>query len=116
MSELSELQMQFSEKIVQLECFILSNGWRFTDGDAYRDERVHGKFGVSGGYGSKNSVHKLRLARDINLRINNKYVKDGSCDEYKLLGAYWEASHPLARWGGRFNDANHFSFEYNGFK
>lgn len=118
---LSKLQREFSAKLVQLKAFILSNGWELTEGDAHRDIRLHGEFGEKKGYGAAYSVHKLRLADDINLWVNDKLVTDGNCDEYKLLGDYWEASHPLARWGGNFKgksagDANHFSFEYQGCK
>jgi hypothetical protein len=27
------------------------------------------------------------------------------------LGEFWEGLHPLCRWGGRFNDGNHYSIE-----
>ena len=38
-----------------------------TFGDAYRDERLHGKYGEKRGYGHAESDHKRRLAVDLNL-------------------------------------------------
>ena len=33
-----------------------------------------------------------------------------------LLDRYWETLHPLACWGGRFGDGNHYSFKHKGIK
>jgi len=35
---------------------------------------------------------------------------------YHLLGEIWKAYHPLCRWGGRFEDGNHYSLERDGIK
>lgn len=112
--KLSEMQQEFTECAAELILFARGNGFKLTFGDAYRDPRVHGAVGEKKSYSSANSTHKSRLAIDLNLFVDGKYISDGNCDEYKLLGAYWKASHPLARWGGDFNDANHFSFTYGG--
>lgn len=114
--KLSELQQEFTKCAADLISFAFRNGFALTFGDAYRDPRVHGESGVKKSYSAANSVHKLRLAIDLNLFVDGKYISDGSCDEYKLLGDYWKASHPLACWGGDFKDANHFSFTYGGCK
>jgi len=113
---LSTKQQEFTRCIAQLIDFATSQGYDLTFGDAYRDHRLHGKSGERKGYGASNSVHKLRLAVDFNLFLDGEYITDGDCEEYKLLGEAWESIHPLARWGGRFKDANHFSFEHSGFK
>ncbi|HEY7867061.1 MAG TPA: M15 family metallopeptidase [Psychromonas sp.] len=115
---LSKLQQEYTAKIAELILFAYRNGVTFTLGDAYRDPRVHGDFGSKKAYGASKSVHKKRLALDLNLFIDGEYITDGNCLEYKLLGDYWKASHELARWGGDFSsgDANHFSFEYKGYK
>jgi len=63
--------------------------------------------------GIRNSLHEQGLAVDLLL-----YDKDGSyltkTEDYRVLGEWWEAAYPLAAWGGRFGDANHFSFRYAG--
>jgi hypothetical protein len=115
---LSKTQQEFTRCVSELINFATAQGWGLTFGDAYRDKRVHGKFGVKRSYSAANSVHKMRLAVDLNLFVDDKYITDGGCEEYQLLGLAWVRMHKLARWGGQFEDgdANHFSFEYNGFK
>lgn len=113
---LSEKQQAFTRCVSELINFATAQGWNLTFGDAYRDPRLHGAIGTKRGYSASNSCHKLRLAVDFNLFIDGKYISDGGCAEYKMLGEAWEAMHALAKWGGHFKDANHFSFEHNGFK
>ena len=48
--------------VADLLHFAHSRGYELTFGDAYRDERLHGRLGVKAGYGSAWSNHKLRLA------------------------------------------------------
>jgi len=114
MSELLELQFEFARMIPKLfnEVFLL--GFECTEGDAFRDPRVHGELGVKLGYGHKNSAHKNKLAIDINLFKAGKFL--GDTEAHRLIGEWWEQQHPLARWGGRFADGNHYSFEYKGIK
>lgn len=89
-------------------------GFQVTLGDAYRDPRLHGTIGERKGYGAANSCHKLRLAIDLNLFREGRFLQH--TDDHRKLGEWWEAQHPLARWGGRFNDGNHYSFEWQGNK
>jgi hypothetical protein len=35
-------------------------------------------------------------------------------EDHEPFGLYWEALHPLCRWGGRFADGNHYSLEHGG--
>ena len=112
---LSNTQQQFTVSLAKLILFADSKGYDLTVGDAYRDPRVHGEFGTKRAYGAASSVHKKRLASDLNLFVDGKYITDGEHPAYIELGEFWEAVHPLARWGGRFKDANHFSFEFQGF-
>lgn len=113
---LGKTQREFTKCIGKLIIYVYSKGYELTTGDAYRDKRVHGDFGEKKSYSAAKSVHKLRLAMDLNLFLNDKYITDGTCPEFIDLGKYWESLHPLARWGGRFKDGNHFSFEYWGCK
>lgn len=66
------------------------------------------------GSGIRNSLHELRLAADLNLFIAGSYIADPT--KYKVLGEKWESMHSLCTWGGRFNDANHFSITHEGRK
>jgi|WetSurMetagenome_2_1015567.scaffolds.fasta_scaffold309749_2 hypothetical protein len=109
---LREVQTAFTKMVPRLIDHAFSLGYEVTLGDAFRDERVHGAFGVKLGYGHPKSGHKKRLAIDLNLFRDGDFLE--GTDEHRELGEWWEKQHPLARWGGRFNDGNHYSFEYEG--
>ena len=100
---LGEKQKAFSLCVGKLIVYAYSIGYEITLGDAYRDPRVK--------YGHPKSLHRLRLAIDLNLFKDGKYLKD--TESYRSLGMYWIQCNPLARWGGEFNDGNHFSFAHN---
>lgn len=112
MSNIGPLQRKLPPMIAKLIQWAYSNGYELTFGDAYRDPRLFGEVGKSMGYGAASSCHKLRLAVDLNL------FKDGvfqtTTDAHRPLGEYWESLG--GTWGGRFNDGNHYSLEYEGKK
>lgn len=64
--------------------------------------------------GRKYSLHKSKLAIDLNLFKDGEYLT--TSEDHRELGEWWESQHPLARWGGRFNDGGHYSFEHGGRK
>lgn len=109
---LRKLQSEFASLVPRLIEKALSLGYEVTLGDAYRDPRLHGAMGVKLGYGHKSSGHKIRLAIDLNLFKNGEYLE--GTEAHRELGTWWETQHPKARWGGRFADGNHYSFEYEG--
>lgn len=111
---LRELQSEFAALVPRLIDKAIALGYQVTLGDAFRDWRVHGSVGTKMGYGHSKSVHKVRLAIDLNLFLNGVFME--STEAHKDLGEWWEKQHPLARWGGRFKDGNHYSFEYEGMK
>ena len=115
---LADKQKSFTRAVGRLISFATDKGYELTIGDAYRDPRVHGAFGsrTKDSYSDSRSVHKLRLAIDLNLFINGEYIKEGDHIAWKDLGSYWESINPNATWGGHFKDANHFSFTHNGCK
>lgn len=87
-------------------------GFEIRAGDLFRDPRVHGNFGTRKGYGRSRSCHKLKIAIDLNLFKNGKFMQKTA--DHKELGQWWETQHALCKWGGRFNDGNHYSLERNG--
>lgn len=109
---LRKKQSEFVSKIADLIRFAESRGYELTFGDAYRDPRLHGEFGEKKGYGHSKSCHKLRLAVDFNLFIDGEFKTD--TESHRPLGEYWESIG--GTWGGRFNDANHYSMEHQGVK
>ena len=112
MSVLGEKQRLFASLVPRLIDHALECGYEVTLGDAYRDPRVFGKVGVQMGYGKRYSLHKHRLAIDLNLFLDGRYLD--RTEDHKFLGEYWEGLHPSCAWGGRFNDGNHYSLEHNG--
>lgn len=109
---LREKQSKFVRMLADLLEFAHARGYEFTLGDAYRDPRVHGAVGQRVGYSSANSLHKERLAIDLNLFKDGKFLT--STKDHEPLGIYWESIG--GAWGGRFNDGNHYSLEHNGRK
>jgi hypothetical protein len=105
-------------------------GFEIRGGDLYRDPRFHGEYGKPSimryivkflgsfhiarirdagylHYGKSNSEHKNKCAIDLNLRH-----KDGGMvwdtEGHRELGEWWEAQHKMCRWGGRYDDGNHY--------
>lgn len=122
--------MKLSEKQVDFSCMValflsgicvLSkvSGMSVTLGEVYRTQYQQ-KYYVEIGKSKKHdSKHCQRLAIDLNLFINGKYVTDP--EKYRFLGEFWEALG--GRWGGRFGvkcedykvkigwDSNHFEYK-----
>lgn len=109
---LREKQSKFTRMVADLLIKAYDLGYEITLGDAYRDPRVHGGIGVRMGYGHPKSCHKLRLAIDLNLFKDGVFLQ--TTNDHKELGEWWESQG--GTWGGRFNDANHYSLEHEGMK
>lgn len=112
--KLGDKQRAFTRMIADLIQYAYDSGYELTFGDAYRDPRLHGNFGTKKSYSAAKSLHKQRLAVDFNLFVNGEWISDGNSEHWLVLGEYWESL--AGTWGGRFNDANHFSLEHNGVK
>ena len=106
-------------------------GFEIRPGSLFRDPRLHGKKGfpdvmtwlennhpeifleaLAAGYkpyGSRTSIHKDKCAIDLNLRISGGDMV-WSTEAHTELGMWWEAQHEFCRWGGRYNDGNHYEF------
>ena len=98
---LREKQSKFVRMVSDLIIFAYDHGYELTFGDAH----------AIGGH-KKNSLHYIRLAIDLNLFKDGKYLV--STEEHEPLGKFWEAIG--GSWGGRFNDGNHYSLEHEGRK
>ncbi len=109
---LGEKQEQFDKLLPILVLKAHQMGDETRMGDSFRDPRVFGPIGVSKGYGHARSCHKYKLAQDVNLFKDGVFLQETI--DHLELGLFWETLHPLCRWGGRFNDGNHYSLEHNG--
>ena len=97
---LSKKQQRFAHMVALLILHAEQLGYAVTFGDAYRDDRVK--------YGHPKSLHRKRLAVDLNLFRDGKYLT--TTDDHMPLGEYWESIG--GSWGGRFRDGNHYSLEH----
>ena len=102
--KLREKQSQFALMVARLIIEASRLGYEVTLGDAYRDPRC--------GYGHRNSLHRKRLAIDLNLFRDGDYLTE--TEDYRELGEWWESIG--GTWGGHFNDGNHFSLAHDGMK
>jgi hypothetical protein len=109
---LLQKQFRFMRMVPRLLDKAHEMGFEVTEGDAFRDPRVHGAVGVKMGYGHPKSCHKIRLAIDLNLFRDGKFLD--SSEVHKPLGEWWESQG--GSWGGRFDDGNHYSLEYKGMR
>lgn len=109
---LLERQDKFAEMVAKLIMQAKAMGYQVSLGDAYRDPRVHGEFGQKKAYGAARSFHKQRLAIDLNLYRNGKYLE--STKDHEALGKWWVKQG--GTWGGNFKspDGNHYSWGESG--
>jgi hypothetical protein len=68
----------------------------FADGQSFPAHKRH----------RKGSFHFKRLAQDINLFKNGRYLR--STEAHRPHGEYWESIG--GTWGGRWGDGNHYSW------
>jgi len=112
---LREKQSKFALCLGLLLLEVERRGFQVTIGDAYRDPRLHGELGVKLGYGAAKSCHKLRLAVDLNLFRDGKMLVGAEADKgHTILHNWWTAN-----CGGAAlipGDANHYSFEHEGYR
>jgi hypothetical protein len=114
--KLSKLQRIFTYLFSRLIEHAYRSGYELTLGEAYRTKEQADIYALKG-KGIKNSLHRSRLAIDLNLWIYGKYQTKG--ESYRALGEYWESLSTKGVeccWGGRFSDGNHFSISFGGRK
>jgi len=111
---LGEKQRLFPRYAALLINYAYSQGYEVSFGDFFRDARVHGIYGEKKSYSSQYSNHKLKLAFDLNLFKNGKYLT--KTEDHRFLGEFWMALDPLCEWGGFGDrkDGNHYSFNHEG--
>lgn len=106
---LRKRQSEFARKLPLLLLFAYEHGYEITLGDAW----------ASAGH-SQNSCHYIRLAVDLNLFKDDKYLP--RTKDHQKLGEFWESIG--GSWGGRFGesspgagdgyDGNHYSLSWRG--
>jgi len=97
MSGLREKQSEFVRMTGLLIQYATQQGYELTFGDAYA-------YACDNNH-CKNSFHYRRLAIDLNLFKDGKYLT--KTKHHKPLGIFWESIG--GTWGGHWNDGNHYS-------
>lgn len=110
---LQDKQALFAQMAARLIVQAAAMGYAVTLGEAYRSDQEAARLAVTGA-GIARSLHCQRLAIDLNLFRDGKYLTDTA--DYLPLGEWWESIG--GAWGGRFGraDGNHFSIEHEGRK
>lgn len=88
-------------------------GYAVTFGEAWRTPE-QAKWNAERGAGTMTSLHIERLAIDLNLFKDGRYITDG--EGHTELGAWWKLLGQDHRWGGDFvkKDFNHYSITPDG--
>lgn len=110
---LSQKQARFAQMVALLIQKASALGYAVTLGEAFRPPEV-AQIYAREGRGIADSLHTSRLAIDLNLFRDGKYLS--RTESYIELGEWWESQG--GAWGGRFRkaDGNHFSLEHEGKK
>jgi len=90
-----------------------SLGYEITLGEAWRTPE-QAKWNASQGIGTVSSLHIERLAIDINLFKDGRFITDG--EGHAELGRWWKSLGQDYRHGGDFakRDWNHYSLSSDG--
>lgn len=112
---LREKQSLFARLLALLIVEAEQMGYRVTLGEAYRTAE-QAAWNAERGIGIADSLHCSRLAIDLNLfeLRGTRWVYLTSTESHRSLGEWWERQDDLCRWGGRFDDGNHYSLTHGG--
>lgn len=113
---LRQKQSLFALKVSQLIAHAYLQGYEVTLGEAWRSPETAAAYAAQG-KGIANSLHTQRLAIDLNLFRDGKWLS--STEAHRPLGLWWEQqsdARVTCCWGGRFGDGNHYSIAHGGRK
>jgi len=115
---LLEKQQVFSKLLARFITDLHLRGYEVTFGEVYRPPEM-AEIYASQGRGIKNSLHTIKLAADLNIFYQGKFLTTKK--ELEIPGKLWKSyttSIAQTCWGGDFKepDANHYSVFHNGIK
>lgn len=112
---LRQKQSIFAVELADLIMFIVESKYEVTFGEVQRSEEEAKRLKKLG-KGIYPSLHMYRLAADLNLFKDGKYLS--STKSHERFGEYWESKSGELEfiWGGRFSDGNHYSIGHAGLK
>lgn len=115
---LLQKQQIFAKLLARFITDLHLRGYEITIGEVFRPTEM-AEIYASQGKGIKNSLHTLKLAVDLNIFYQGKFLT--TKEELEIPGKLWKAyttSLVQTCWGGDFErvDANHYSVFHNGLK
>jgi len=105
---LGHRQQNFAGNVAKLLYYIYNKGYTVTLGEALRTQEM-AEIYAKRGTGIKNSQHCKKLAIDLNLFKDGVFLT--SSEAHRPFGDYWETLNPDNRWGGMWNDGNHYEMK-----
>lgn len=111
---LRQKQSVFAQLVARLISRACDEGFEVTLGEAYRPQETAELYARQG-RGIAKSLHTQRLAIDLNLFKDGKYLS--SSESHRPLGEWWRLQHRACRWGGSFSrpDGNHYEVDPKAF-
>lgn len=113
---LREKQSVFAAFVPRLIDEARRQGFDVTLGECWRSDEEAARLAKLG-KGIPNSLHRLKLAIDINLFRDGRYLS--SSEAHRPLGEWWEkqtSGDLVFAWGGRFDDGNHYSIAHGRYR
>ena len=113
---LRQKQSAFVRLVARLIQEAERQGFELTFGETWRSPEEAARHAIAG-TGIAQSLHTSRLAIDLNLFRNGRYLP--STEAHRPLGEWWEMQSTAAYtccWGGRFGDGGHYSLAHGGRK
>ena len=115
---LLEKQKLFSKFLARFLQDLHLRGYEVTIGEVFRPSEM-AEIYASQGKGVANSLHSLKLAVDLNIFYQGRFLT--TKEELEIPGKIWKAyttSIAQTCWGGDFEklDCDHFSIFHNGVK
>ena len=108
---LNDKQHIFAMNLSKLLQYVESLGYTCSIGEVFRTPE-QAEIYAKQGKGIKDSQHCKKLAVDLFLFSNGKYLQQKS--DYELLGEYWKSLHPDNRHGSDFPRVDCVHFEMKG--
>lgn len=113
---LAQAQRLFAQILGQFLVELYRQNYEVSVGEAWRSD-TEAQLQAQKGAGITNSLHRIRLAIDLNVFADNVWLQ--TVADLEPVGAIWKSMHPLCCWGGDFStrpDADHYSLTWQGIK